>query len=107
MTTSEKSNPGLPEDRVEVLQAPHVALPESHDKQPGAADRGGCSGAGDDRHATPAMTVLYSDVDKAERLAVGRKAFGRWLGVDACVPGVTGNTRTAVVTPATTTSEKE
>lgn len=28
-------------------------------------------------HATPAMTVLYSDVDKAERLAIGRKAFGR------------------------------
>ena len=43
-------------------------------------------------HATPAMTVLYSDVDKAERLAVGRKAFGRWLGAESGVAGGTGGT---------------
>jgi hypothetical protein len=37
------------------------------------------------------MTVLYSDVDKAERLAVGRKAFGLWLnGVEVKKPAEQG-----------------
>jgi integrase len=40
-------------------------------------------------HATSQMTVLYSDVDKAERLAVGRKAFGGWLKALPSASGVT------------------